>query len=81
MQERLKTKSKNFYDSEIEGIFPNGDIILKEGVKRLKYKLDIDPFLEESYINYEDLNVKRMEKIRKKLGIERENEEQSIGDY
>lgn len=81
MQERLKTLSKNYFDEEIVGILPNGDIILKEGVKRLKYKLDIDPYLEESYINYEDLNIKRMETIRRKLGIEKENEEQGIGDY
>jgi len=80
MQERLKTLSKNYFNDEIEAIHTNGDIILKEGVKRLKYKLDIDPFLEESYINYDDLNVKRLEKIRKKLGIERD-EEQGIGDY
>jgi len=80
MQERLKTLSKHYFNDEIEAIHTNGDIILKEGVKRLKYKLDIDPFLEESYINYDDLNVKRLEKIRKKLGIERD-EEQGIGDY
>ncbi len=66
---RLKTLSKNYFDDEIEFIYPNGDIHLKEGVTRLKYRPMLDPQLEESYLNFEDLAIKRRNQIEEQLGI------------
>lgn len=34
---RLRTMSKHFYNDEIEYVLPNGDIYLKQGVKRREY--------------------------------------------
>jgi len=43
---RTKTRSKNFYDDEILFIYPNGDIHLKDGVKRKEYINDISSYDE-----------------------------------
>ena len=67
---RTKTISKNWFDDEILFKDPvTGDIHLKEGVTRLKYKPLIDPELEESYINPDELAVRNAELIEQKLGI------------
>lgn len=41
-----RTISKHFDDSEIIGRLPNGDLVLKPGVKRLKY-VDADEVIEQ----------------------------------
>lgn len=65
-----RTISKHFDDSEIIGRLPNGDLILKPGVKRLKYNDNIDPDLLEDHINNEELVARG---IAERL-IEREGE-------
>jgi len=75
MQERLKTISKHFYDDEVLFKDPTtGDLHLKEGVTRLKYRPVLDPFLgtmlEESYINPEELELRRRETLAIKLGLD-----------
>jgi len=74
-EERQKTISKNFYDDEIIGRTEEGDLILKMGVKRLKYDDDIDPDQLESHINYTALSVERMKRIREKDQDYKETEE------
>ncbi len=58
MEER--TISKHFDDSEIICRLPNGDLYLKEGVKRLKYDSQ-DPNELETHINYTELTVRKVE--------------------
>ena len=74
-EERQKTISKNFYDDEIIGRTEEGDLILKMGVKRLKYDDDIDPDQLESHINYTALSAERMKRIREKDQDYKEPEE------
>ena len=74
-EERQKTISKNFYDDEIIGRTEEGDLILKMGVKRLKYDDDIDPDQLESHINYTALSAERMKRIREKDQEYKETEE------
>lgn len=47
---RPKTKDKHFYDDEIKGIFPDGTLYLKEGVRRLKHRID-EELHEEGELN------------------------------
>lgn len=44
--ENKRTISVHFDDSEIIGRLPNGDLVLKPGVKRLKY-IDADEIIEQ----------------------------------
>ena len=74
-EERQKTISKNFYDDEIIGKLDNGDLVLKMGVKRLKYDDDIDPDTLESHINYTALSAERMQKRRDRETDWKETEE------
>ncbi len=57
--------SKNFKESEIKGILPDGSIYLKEGVKRKKYNDTLEPDELEPHINYELLNFEKAEKYYK----------------
>lgn len=52
--ERLKTKSRIYFDDEILGIMDNGDIVLKPGVRRQpKRSSDFETKTEEAnYWNY-----------------------------
>lgn len=75
--ERLQTKSKIWFDDEIEFIYPNGDIQLKEGVKRLNYQTDLNSD-EISHINHIDLLVQK----RRKKKEEQTNEyEGDVSEY
>lgn len=58
ISERKKTLSRSYYDDEIEFIYPNGDIHLKERVKRLEYQTDLNSD-EISHINHIDLLVQK----------------------
>lgn len=50
---RSKTISNTYFDDEVLGRLPNGDLILKMGVKRKSYtKLDLD-LSSDSQINYD----------------------------
>lgn len=50
--------SKHFTDDEIIGRLPNGDLYLKEGVKKLKYDY-LSPD-DEQNINYSELGVRKV---------------------
>lgn len=65
--ERLKTKSKHFWDDEIEYIDTNRDIHLKPGVHRLSYNTHINPDELENHINDIDLKVQKNRKKAKEL--------------
>ena len=68
LENRLKTKSKNFYDDEIQAILANGDIVLKEGVHRLKYNSHKDPSLF-SQINQSLIQIEKFEKFKEEHGL------------
>ena len=68
---RLKTLSKHYYNDEIQGVLPNGDIILKEGVHRLKYENHLEESLD-SQLNQELLKIDTFFKIKEKLGLDEE---------
>ena len=71
---RTKNLSKHFFDDEILFKDPiTGDIHLKEGVTRLKYQPLLDPQLNESYLNFEDLAIKRQNRIEEQLGLNQDN--------
>lgn len=72
MEGREKTKSKHFYDDEILFIYPNGDIHLKEGVRRYP-EYDNDD-LDESYINEIDLLVQKRRKKKEEQTNEYEGD-------
>ena len=60
MMARLKTKSKHYFNDEIDYIDPsNGDIHLKPGVHRLSYNTHIKPDELEVHINDIDLKVQK----------------------
>ena len=74
MQERKRTISKHFFDDEILFKDPStGDLHLKEGVTRLKYRPLVDPSLEESYINEDELVERNFSMLKNRLGIEPDN--------
>ena len=76
MSKRTKTISKSFRDDEILFKDPiTGDLHLKEGVTRLKYQPLLDPQLNESYLNFEDLAIKRQQRIEEQLGLNQDNYE------
>ena len=60
MSERLKIKSKYFFDDEIERIDELG-IHLKPGVHRQHYNDFIRPDNLESHINYIELGMRKLE--------------------
>lgn len=64
--------SKNFYDDEILFVYENGDIHLKEGVKRLFYDTDLQ---DESYINNNALLEEKINKFLEVHSIEDSNED------
>lgn len=64
-----RTISKHFDDSEIIGRLPNGDLVLKPGVKRLKYNDSIDPDLLETHINDVDLKVQKTKEKIEEQGL------------
>lgn len=70
--------SKSFDNNEIIGRLPNGDLILKPGVKRLKYNDGIDPDLLEDHINHIELKVRETEQRIKDLGL---NSSSDISSY
>lgn len=49
---RLKTMSKWFYDDEILGVMNNGDIVLKQGVKRKNYSKSDFEIDKTEHINF-----------------------------
>lgn len=71
---RLKTKSKRYYDDEIIAILPNGDIVLKPGVRRQpKRSFDLEANEEAAqYWNYWVYHRDRVDRIKK--NIEEEND-------
>lgn len=72
---RAQTKSKRFYDDEIEFVYPNGDIHLKEGVRRMKYTAVIDPQISEKYINEDIIAKDNFDKLTDKMGTRQLNHE------
>lgn len=69
--DRLKTKSKHFYDDEILGVMENGDIVLKQGVIRIpKYRFNVDSSSEESYYNSISYTRDKADKIRRSIDEE-----------
>ncbi len=76
MAKKARTISKHFDDCEILFKDPiTGDLHLKEGVTRLKYQPLLDPQLTESYLNFEDLAIKRQQQIEEQLGLNQDNYE------
>lgn len=65
---RPKTKSKNYYDDEILGVWPDGTIYLKEGVKRLKYD-PLEEMVEEAYTEFK-LKMNNLVERRESLKME-----------
>lgn len=82
-----KRISKVFKNSEIIGRMPNGDLYLKQGVKRKSYLKEDNSLVNdnpwvgnsdagEGHINYEALGITKMREMRRKvLGIEDLNDE------
>lgn len=68
---RNKTISDTYFDDEIIGRLPNGDLILKMGVKRKSYtKLDLD-LSSDSQINYDLLErITIMNKIKSNRDVD-----------
>lgn len=60
-----KKLSKNFKNSEIKGILPDGSIYLKEGVRRKYWGEHVDPQWLENHINEELLVYQKAEKYYK----------------
>lgn len=58
-------RSKNFKESEIKGILPDGSIYLKDGVTRKRYNDSIQPDDLDSQINYALINFEKAEKYYK----------------
>jgi len=50
---RSKTISKHYYDDEIIGRLPNGDLLLKIGVRRKYYDSFDEDLTSDAHINYE----------------------------
>ena len=67
-EERAKTLSKNFYNDEILWVTDEGDIYLKEGVKRLGYPAEKQG--EMSSINYERKAIEKKEAFEEAHGRE-----------
>lgn len=68
---RNKTISDTYFDDEIIGRLPNGDLILKMGVKRKSYtKLDLD-LSSDSQINYDLLErITIMNKLKSNRDVD-----------
>ncbi len=63
---RPKTKSKEYFDDEIIGVWPDGTIYLKEGVRRLTYN-PLEEFVEDYHTEFKlTLNnlAERRQRIR-----------------
>lgn len=80
-KERLKTKSKNFFDDEVIYKSKRGIVYLKMGVKRLKYdNLNKENNKEESpHINQEVIYEEFRDELKRRLKegdmYEKENNE------
>jgi len=59
IMKRLKTKSKHYFNDEIDYVDINEDIHLKPGVHRLSYNTHIEPDELETHINDIDLKVQK----------------------
>lgn len=55
----MKVKSKNFHESEIKGILPDGSIYLKIGVVRKRYNTHLN-YDEIPHINQNLINADRL---------------------
>lgn len=66
---REKTISKHYWDDEIIGVEPNGDIHLAPGVHRQNYGDWINPYDLESHINLIDINRQRIKRRGQELDI------------
>lgn len=82
MEERAKTKSKHFYDDEILFVYPNGDIHLKDEVRRMKpinneWK-EVDNYENPSHINEIDLLVQKRRRRKEEQTSEYEG---SVSEY
>lgn len=65
---RIKTKSKHFYDDEIEGVTTEGEVILKMGVTRREYtKADLSLEAEDEHVNYFALEAERYQELLNRL--------------
>jgi hypothetical protein len=63
---RKKTISKVFYDDEIIGRLPDGDLILKPGVRRKYYDSFDGDLTADTHINYEVINSAKHKDIMDK---------------
>ena len=78
MEARTNTISKNFYDDEILFVYENGDIHLKEGVKRLGYATEKDTQSHERYINDDIIAKENFAKLLARVGIRQEEREEEV---
>ena len=63
---RPKTKSKEFYDDEIIGVFPDGVIYLKEGVRRRPFN-PLEEDQEIAYFNFKQTLLTIKNKIEEQV--------------
>jgi hypothetical protein len=63
---RTRTISKVFYDDEIIGRLPDGDLILKPGVKRKSYDTFDGDLTSDTHINYDVIKSKRDKEVLEK---------------
>ncbi len=72
----MKTKSKNFKDDEIKGVFPDGTIYLKMGVTRKNYNDSLD-YEDMDHINTQLILLEKINKFYKLTGVTPISEENS----